>query len=101
MILKKQLAPAFSCIEKLKKELQALETNEYSEETLIPLENIKAFVESYCKEHSVTKRDIAILADISPNTLSKLLKHPDTVSLSSLIALVDVIGFNIYLGVKR
>ncbi|KGK00537.1 hypothetical protein ND16A_3297 [Thalassotalea sp. ND16A] len=62
------------------------------------LDSLKPLVDSHSKEHKVLLSDIAILADISANTLTRLLKDPQSAKVSTLTAVLGVLGKSIYIG---
>ncbi|OUS25867.1 hypothetical protein A9Q98_11240 [Thalassotalea sp. 42_200_T64] len=62
------------------------------------LDSLKPLVDSHAKEHKVLLSDIATLADISPNTLTRLLKDPQSAKVSTLTAVLGVLGKSLYIG---
>ena len=62
------------------------------------LTRLKSLVETHSKEHNVLLGEIALLAGISQNTLTRLLKDPDTAKVSTLKAVLSVLGKSIYIG---
>jgi len=60
--------------------------------------HIPEVVSSYRLEHKMHKGDLALLAGITPNTLSKLNKDHTNMRVDTLLAILESLGQTIYIG---
>lgn len=63
----------------------------------VPLYQLNEIVKSYCKNNSLQKKDLAMLAGISSNTLSSVLKKPENAKVSTIMSIGQVIGVELTL----
>lgn len=62
------------------------------------VENLKQMVHLYCKTHSITLNDFALLADIGRATLTRTMQDPNNSNVKSIQAVLSVMGKELYIG---
>ena len=75
-------------------------TSKIDKDLFIQLNDIGELVTLYCKEHNCQLGDFSLLASISANTLTRVLRSPETSNIETIISVLKVIGKQLYIGDK-
>lgn len=62
------------------------------------LAELSDFVDVFCKKTNLSKADICLLADIGKSTLTAALKTPEKATMTTILAIGGVVGFDVLLG---
>jgi DNA-binding XRE family transcriptional regulator len=60
--------------------------------------NIPDVITRYRLEHKLQKGDLALLAGVTPNTLTKLNKDHTSMRVDTLLAILESLGLTLYVG---
>lgn len=74
-------------------EQQALDPAHFTHHSCIP-----DVVENYRREHKMNKGDLALLAGVTPNTLTKLLNDHPHMRLDTVLSILESLGMTLYVG---
>lgn len=89
-------------IEKIEALLTALKykakINQPSIDSFHSIGQLSDIVNQYCKTHSITLNDFAILANIGRATLTRTMQEPNNSNIKSVQAILNVMGKNLYIG---
>jgi hypothetical protein len=77
---------------------QNLSTDMPGDDAFIQLHEINRLVAQYCKEHDNRLGDFSLLANISANTLTRVLRAPQTSKVETINSVLKVIGKQLYIG---
>ncbi|MEY8215978.1 MAG: hypothetical protein RPR97_16015 [Colwellia sp.] len=68
---------------------------------LFKLSELGYYVDRFCTDNSIKKSDVCQLANISSTTLTSTLKAPEKASMTTIISIGEVVGFEIFIGRKN
>ncbi len=68
---------------------------------LFKLSELAIYVDRFCADNHLQKKDLCLLADISSTTLTNTLKNPDKASMSTVLSIGEIVGFELLIGRKN
>ncbi|XOV79033.1 MAG: helix-turn-helix domain-containing protein [Aestuariibacter sp.] len=74
-------------------EQQELDPASYTHHSRIP-----DVVSRYRREHKMNKGDLALLAGVTPNTLTKLLNNHPNMRVETVLSILESLGLTLYVG---
>jgi hypothetical protein len=69
--------------------------------SLFKLAELGPYVERFCIDNFLQKRDLCLLAGISSTTLTNTLKNPEKASMSTVLSIGEIVGFELLIGRKN
>lgn len=82
----------------LSKLVSELKKDAYDVEQFHPHSDIPALVASQRAIHKLTQKDLALMADVTPNTMVKLNQSHTNMRVETLLDILGALGLTLYVG---
>ncbi len=92
---------AVETLSKVQNMLKNVSTEMNKSKSLFKLAELGTYVERFCADNVLQKRDLCLLADISSTTLTNTLKNPEKASMSTVLSIGEIVGFELLIGRKN
>lgn len=99
--MEQNIESAVNALSKVQKTLKEISKDMDKSKDLFKLSELSDYVDRFCLDNSTKKSDICLLANISSTTLTSALRNPEKASMTTIIAIGAVVGFELFIGRKN
>jgi len=99
--VKKNIESAINALDTVKSMLKDISEDMDKSKELFTLSELSEYVDRFCIDNSIKKSDICLLANISSTTLTSALKKPEKASMTTIVSIGAVVGFELFIGRKN
>lgn len=78
--------------------IQTIEQRQFDPSSFTHHRDIPEVVTRFRKEHQMSKGDLALLANVTANTLTKFYKDHSSMRVATLLGILEALGMTLYVG---
>lgn len=91
---------AVEALSKVQNMLKNVSADMNQSKSLFKLAELGTYVDRFCTDNFLQKKDLCLLADVSSTTLTNTLKNPEKASMSTILSIGEIVGFELLIGRK-